>query len=239
MVKKPFHSVKRTSQLLDLIHTDICEMNGMLTRGGNRYFITFIDDCSRFTYVYLLKTKDEAFNVFKAYKAEVENQLGRKIKVLRSDRGGEYFPNDFNIFCEEHGIVHECSAPRTPEQNGLAERKNRTFQEMINAMLLHSELPLNLWGEALLAACHILNRIPLKKNKISPYELWKGRKPNIGYFKVWGCLAYYKNTDPKRTKLGPRGIRCAFVGYATNSKAYRLLNLESNVIIESRDVEFF
>ena len=212
MVKKPFHSVKRTSQLLDLIHTDICEMNGMLTRGGNRYFITFIDDCSRFTYVYLVKTKDEAFNVFKAYKAEVENQLGRKIKVLRSDRGGEYFPNDFNIFCEEHGIVHKCSAPRTPEQNGLAERKNRTFQEMINAMLLHSELPLNLWGEALLAACHILNRIPLKKNKISPYELWKGRKPNIGYFKVWGCLAYYKNTDPKRTKLGPKGIRCAFVG---------------------------
>ena len=109
---------------------------------------------------------------------------------------------------------------------------------MINAMLLNAELSFNLWGEALLAACHILNRIPLKKNKISPYELWKGRKPNIGYFKVWGCLAYYKNNNP-RTKMGPRGIKCAFVGYATNSKAYRLLNLESNVIIESRDVEFF
>lgn len=94
-------------------------------------------------------------------------------------------------------------------------------------------------GEALLAACHILNRIPMKKNKISPYELCKGRKPNIGYFKVRGCLAYCKNKNPKRTKLGPIGIRCAFVGYTTNSKAYRLLNLESNVIIESRDVEFF
>ena len=109
---------------------------------------------------------------------------------------------------------------------------------MINAMLLNAELPFNLWGETLLAACHILNRIPLKKNKISPYELWKGRKPNIRYFKVWGCLAYCKNNNP-RTKMGPRGIKCAFVGYATNSKAYRLLNLESNVIIESRDVEFF
>ena len=79
----------------------------------------------------------------------------------------------------------------------------------------------------------------MKKNKISPYEIWKGRKPNIGYFKVWGCLAYCKNLHSNRTKLGPRGIRCAFVGYANNSKAYRLLDLESNVIIESREVEFF
>ncbi|RVW79629.1 Retrovirus-related Pol polyprotein from transposon TNT 1-94 [Vitis vinifera] len=92
---------------------------------------------------------------------------------------------------------------------------------------------------ALLTACHILNRIPMKKNEISPYELWKGRKPNIGYFKVWGCLAYCKKTDPHKTKLGPKAIKCAFVGYASNSKAYKLLDLESNVIIESREVEFF
>ena len=209
MIKKPFKSVERNLDLLELVHTDICELNGILTRGGNRHFITFIDDNSRFTYVYLLKHKDAAFNVFKVYKAEVENQLGKKIKIIRSDRGGEYFSNEFIVFCEDHGIIHECSAPRTPEQNGLAERKNLTFLDMINAMLLNAELPFNLWGEALLAACHILNRIPLKKNKISPYELWKGRKPNIGYFKVWGCLAYYKNNNP-RTKMGPRGIKCAF-----------------------------
>ncbi|RVW24418.1 Retrovirus-related Pol polyprotein from transposon TNT 1-94 [Vitis vinifera] len=97
----------------------------------------------------------------------------------------------------------------------------------------------NFVERALLTACHILNRIPMKKNEISPYELWKGRKPNIGYFKVWGCLAYCKKTDPNKTKLGPRAIKCAFVGYASNSKAYRLLDLESNVIIESREVEFF
>src|SRR3954462_10599371 len=121
----------------------------------------------------------------------------------------------------------------------MAERKNRTYQEMINAMLMHSELPFNLWGEALLSACHIMNRIPLKTTGISPYEKWKGRSPNIDYFRVWGCVAYYKNMDPKRTKLGPRGIRCAFIGYAQNSKAYKLLNLESNVIVESREVEFF
>ena len=184
------------------MHSDICELNGMLTRGGNRYFITFIDDYLRFTYVYLLKHKDDAFKVFKIYKNEVENQLRKRIKVFRSDRGGEYFSNDFNNFCEEHGIIHECSAPRTLEQNGLAERKNRTFLEMINAILLNVELPFNLWGEALFVACHILNRIPLRKNQIFPYQLRKGRKPFIEYFKVWGCLAYCKSKDPKRTKLG-------------------------------------
>ena len=98
MIKKPFKSVERNLDLLELVHTDICELNGILTRGGNRYFITFIDDSSRFTYVYLLKHKDAAFNVFKVYKAEVENQLGKKIKIIRSDRGGEYFSNEFIVF---------------------------------------------------------------------------------------------------------------------------------------------
>ncbi len=110
---------------------------------------------------------------------------------------------------------------------------------MVNSMLIRAKLPLSLWGEALLAACHILNRIPSKKYRISPYETWRGRKPNLGYLKVWGCLAYCRTPDPKRTKLGPRAIKCAFVGYAQNSKAYRLLDMESNTIIESRDVEFF
>ena len=110
MIKKPFQSVDRNFNLLDLIHSDICELNKILTRGGNRYFIIFIDDFFRYTYVYLLKHKDEAFNAFKNYKAEVENQLGKKIKILRSDRGGEYFANEFNLFCEQNGIIHQCSA---------------------------------------------------------------------------------------------------------------------------------
>ena len=127
MTKKPFKSIERNTRLLELIHSDICELNGLLTRGDNRYFITFIDDSSIYTYVYLLKHKDETFNVFKIYKAEVENQLDKKIKILRSDRGGEYFSKEFNSFCEENNIIHECSTPYTLEQNGLAERKNRTY----------------------------------------------------------------------------------------------------------------
>ena len=100
-----------------------------------RYFITFIDDLSKFAYVYLLRTKDEALSKFKLYKSEVENLLGGKIKMLRSDRGGEYFNNDFDAFCENNGIVHQRTAPYTPQQNGVAKRKNRTLLDMVNAML--------------------------------------------------------------------------------------------------------
>ena len=118
----------------------------MLIRGGSMYFITFTDDCSRFTHVYLLKKKDETFNVFKTYKAEVENQLERKIKVLRSDKGGEYFSNDFKLFCEGHGIIYECTVPYAPQQNGIVEMKNRTFLEMLNVMLFPSKLSFSWWG---------------------------------------------------------------------------------------------
>ncbi|GJZ81531.1 retrovirus-related pol polyprotein from transposon TNT 1-94 [Tanacetum coccineum] len=204
MKRKPFPKVDRQSEILELVHSDICELNGQLTRGGNRYFITFIDDCSRYTYVYLLKSKDQAFETFKIYKAEVENQRGKKIQILRSDRGGEYFSTEFSSYCESHGLIHQRTTPYTPQQNGVAERKNRVLQDMINAMLVSANLPKNLWGEALLTACHVSNRIIAKKLKVSPYEIWKGRKPNISYFRVWGCLAYYKVPLPNTSKLGPR-----------------------------------
>jgi transposase InsO family protein len=110
-------------------------MNGILTKGGKRYFITFIDDCTRFCYVYLMKTKDETLHYFKIYKAVVENQLKKKTKHLWSDRGGEYFSNEFSEFCTVHGIIHERTPPYPPQSNGIAERKNRTLTDLVNAML--------------------------------------------------------------------------------------------------------
>nr|KAJ0187402.1 hypothetical protein LSAT_V11C900469240 [Lactuca sativa] len=106
-------------------------------------------------------------------------------------------------------------------------------------MLNQSGQPNNLWGEALLTACYVHNRITSRVIPTSPYELWKGRKPNLDYLKVWGCVAYYRTPDPKRTKLGARANKSIFIGYAQNSKAYRLLDIDSGVVVESRDVEFF
>ena len=109
---------------------------------------------------------------------------------------------------------------------------------MLNAMIISAKLPFNLWGEPLFTACHVHNRVLSKKIQSSPYELWNGRKPNLSYFKVWECIVYFRVLDPKRTKFGPRAIKSVFVGYAMNSKAYKLLDLSSNTIVESRDVEF-
>jgi transposase InsO family protein len=131
---------------LELIHSDLCEMNGELTKGGKKYFMTLIDESMRYCYVYLLKSKDEALNFFKIYKAEEENQLDRKIKRLRSDRGGGYFFNEFDSFCVEHGIIHERTPPYSPQSNGVAERKNHSLTNFVNAMLDTSGLSKAWWG---------------------------------------------------------------------------------------------
>ena len=123
MTKKLLPSVERNTKLLELIYSDICELNGEWTRGGKRYFITFIDDYFIFTFVYLIRAKDDAFQKFKQYKSVVENKKDRRIKILHSNRGREYFPNEFESYYEEQGLIHQKSAPYTPQQNGLAESK--------------------------------------------------------------------------------------------------------------------
>jgi transposase InsO family protein len=133
--------------LLELIHSDICEMNGVLTEGGQRYLMTMIDDASRYCYVYLLKTKDDALNSLKTYKTEVENQLEKKIKHFRSDHGGEYFSNEFDLFYAEHGIIHERTPPYSPQSNGVIERKNHTLTDLVNYMLDITGLSKAWWGQ--------------------------------------------------------------------------------------------
>jgi hypothetical protein len=178
-LRKPFKSMEEKSLApLELIHSDLCEMNGILTRGG-RYFISFIDDATRWCQIYLIKTKDEVLDYFKIYKAEVENQLERKIKRVRSNRGGEYLSKDFGEYCAEHGIIHETMTPYSPQSNGVAERKNRTLTNLVNAMLDCSGLSKLWWGEAILTSCFVLNRVPSSKGEITPYEGWKGRKPAL------------------------------------------------------------
>jgi transposase InsO family protein len=165
---------------LELIHSDICEMNGVLTEGEQRYFMTMIDDASRYCYVYLLKTKDEVLNCFKTYKIEVENQLEKKIKCFRSDRGSEYFSNEFDLLCVERYIIYERTLPYSPQSNGVAERKNRTLTDLVNSMLEIAGLS-NAWWGALLISCHVLNRVPMNSKEKTPYEEYIWRKPLLSY----------------------------------------------------------
>ncbi|GJS08521.1 retrovirus-related pol polyprotein from transposon TNT 1-94 [Tanacetum coccineum] len=168
-------------------------------------------------------------NVGMLPKSEVENQLDKKIKILRSDRGGKYESNDFSEFCSTFGIVHQTTTPYTPQQNGVAERKNRTLKNMINSMLITSGAPHSLWGEACLAANTILNKIPHKKSDKSAYQLWTGKQPSYKRMKVWGCLAKVQIPLPKRTKLGPKTVDCVYLGPAKNSAAYRFLDKEKQI----------
>jgi len=163
------------------------------------------------------------------------------IKRLRTDRGGEYIDQ---TYFQSVGIIHETTAPYTPQQNGISERKNRVLKEMVNSMLSYSGLSNGFWGEAALTACYLLNRVPNKRNKITPYELWNKKKPNLNYLRVWGCRAVVKLPDPKKKSLGERGIDCIFIGYVEHSKAYRFYVIEPNdsyavhSTIDSRDAIF-
>jgi transposase InsO family protein len=196
--------------------------------------------------VYLLKTKDEALNCFKIYKAEVETQLEKKIKRLRSDRGGEYLSNDFGLFCAEHDMIHERTPPYSPESNGVAKRKNRTLSDLVNAMLDTAGLSKAWWGEAVLTAYHVLNRVPMKNMEKTPYKEWIGRRPSLSYLRTWGCLAKVNVPINKKRKLGSKTVDCIFLGYAHHSIAYRFLVVKSEVtdmhvnsLLESHDATFF
>ena len=177
LTKKKCGSVSRETKLLELIHSDLGGLKQTMTRGDKKFYVTFIDDYSRFTKVYLLKNKDEAFDMFLIYKAEVKNQLDRKIKRIRFDRVGKHIP--LNDYYENEGIIHELTPLNPPESNGVAEINNRTLKDMIHSLLVNAFALDNLWGETILSTCHLQNRNPYQKTGRTPYELWKGHAPNL------------------------------------------------------------
>ena len=193
MTKSPFiGSCERGEGLLDLVHTDVCGPFRSATKDGKCYYVTFTDDFSRYGYVYLIKHKSDTFEIFKRYQNEVENQLGRKIKVIRSDRGGEYLSIKFFDHLKSCGIVSQLTPPRTPQLNGVAERRNRTLVDMVRSMMSRATLPISLWGYALETAAHILNLVPTKKVSKTPFEIWKGKRPSLSHIKIWGCEVFVR-----------------------------------------------
>ena len=198
LTKQRKFEAARASKLLELIHTDIYGPFSTPSRGGQRYFISFIDAYSRYAYVYLLHNKFEALETFQTYQTEVEKELDRKITVVRSDRGGEDFGRmdrdgvnhgPFAEYLKEQGIVPQYTTPGTPEQNGLSERRNWTYQEAVRSMLSHSSLPEEFLGEALKTAVYIQNRVPCKAAPETPYKRWTGKMPSLHHLHVWGCPA--------------------------------------------------
>jgi len=147
-----------------------------------------------------IKQKSEVFEKFKEYHAKVTNMTGKKLKRLRSDNGGEYLSAKFQEYLKAHGTKHEVTTPYTPQQNGVSERLNRTLQEMALSQLLHASLPKHFWADSVSTACFVRNRLPVCPLNMSPYEKWCGRKPNVKYFRVFGCVAYVLMPDHETRK---------------------------------------
>ena len=239
--RKPFPTATsyRATKALELIHGDLCGPITPPTAGRSRYIFVLIDDYSRYMWSILLKEKSEAFEKFKRFKSVVEKETGTIIKMLRTDRGGEFTSNEFESFCEISGIQRHLTAPYTPQQNGVVERRNRTLLEMTRSILKHMEVPNYLWGEAVRHSTYLINRIATKTLILqTPYEALKGRKPNISHLRVFGCIAYAKVEAHKLKKLDNRSRTLVHLGTEPGSKAYRLLDPTQQRIIVSRDVVF-
>ncbi|MCO5585986.1 hypothetical protein L7F22_039923 [Adiantum nelumboides] len=214
----------RGTRKLQLVHNDVCGPIRMSCVGNNLYFVTFIDDFSRFCWVYPLKAKSDVFAIFQHYVAMVENEKGCKVQTLCIDRGGKYMSGIFKDFLGKNGVV---------------ERKNGSLMETARCMLKAKSLPHKLWMEAIACASHVLNRCPTCALKtITPYEAWYDIKPSVNYLCVFGCLVYDHIPQQLRGKLDDKAIKCTFVGYSSGSKGYRLYNPATNKIFESRDVIF-
>ncbi|GBP23594.1 Retrovirus-related Pol polyprotein from transposon TNT 1-94 [Eumeta japonica] len=233
----PFKSTgHQSSNVLDIVHTDIWT-NGKCVSWGSRYFLLFVDDYSRMTFVYFLKHKNEALKYFKIFKAHVENQTKRTIKVLRSDNGLEYCNKEFADYMNKFGIIHQKSNLYTPQQNGLCERFNRTIVEKARCLLFDANLSKEFWAEATNTAVYLQNRIVAATldNK-TPFELWTGSKPDISHIRIFGSTVMVHVAKEKRRKWDKKAVKCILMGYPDNIKGYRVYNPETRNISTSRDV---
>ncbi|GJZ24612.1 retrovirus-related pol polyprotein from transposon TNT 1-94 [Tanacetum coccineum] len=228
----------KTRDALDYIHSDLWGPSPVTSRGGKRYMLTIIDDFSRKVWVFFLKHKDEVFPTFKEWKVLIENQTGKKIKKLRTDNGLEFCGESFNALCRKYGIARHHTLVRTPQQNGVAERMNRTIMEKVRCMLSHANLDKDFWVEAATTATYLINRSPHRSlDGNIPEILWSGNSVDYSNLRVFGCPVYVHVNEGK---LVPRAVKCIFLGYGSGVKGYRVWcpDPKYRKIIHSRDVTF-
>nr|GEZ50848.1 putative ribonuclease H-like domain-containing protein [Tanacetum cinerariifolium] len=233
---KPVSSI---NQPFFRLHMDLFGPTFVKSLNKKSYCLVVTDDYSRFTWVFFLATKDETSPILKTFITGLENQLSLKVKVIKSDNGTEFKNSDLNQFCGIKGIKKEFSVPRTPQQNGIAERKNRTLFEAARTMLADLLLPIPFWAEAVNTACYIQNRVLVNKthNK-TPYELLHGRTPCIGFMRPFGYPVTILNTLDSLSKFERKVGEGFLVGYSVNGKAFRVFNSRTRIVQETLHVNF-
>jgi transposase InsO family protein len=223
-------NIMTTMRLLEMLHIDLFGTIAYISIGGNKYGLVIIDDYSHFTWVFL-QDKGETQEVLKKFLKRAQNEFDAKVKRIRSDNGTKFKNTQVEYFLDEEGIKHEFLAPYTPQQNGVAKRKNRTLREMVRTMLDGYKTSDGFWVEVVNTACHAINHLYLYKLlKKTPSELLTGNKSNVGYFRVFGSKCYILQKRSKFSKFAPKVYEDFLLGYDSNSHAYHVFNNDSSCV---------
>jgi transposase InsO family protein len=229
----------RAHRALELVHGDLCGPVTPATPSGNTYFLLLVEDRSCYMWLTLLRSKDRAAAAIKEFQARAEAESGCKLLALRTDRGGEFTSKEFMEYCAADGVHRQLTAPYSPQQNGVVERRNAMVAGTARCLLKAKGLPAWFWGEAVNTAVYLLNRVPTKAVEgKTPFEAWYGKKPAVHHLKTFRCIVYVKNTTPHLKKMEDRGRKMIFVAYERGSKAYRAYDPATKRVHVTRDVVF-
>ncbi|GKA04003.1 putative ribonuclease H-like domain-containing protein [Tanacetum coccineum] len=224
---------------LFMLHMDLFGPTFVSSLMHKKYCLVVTDDYSRFTWVFFLTTKDETSEILKNFIKEIENLVDKKVKIIRSDNGTEFKNKVMDDFCREKGIKREYSVARTPQQNGVAERRNKTLIEAARTMLADSKLPTTFWAEVVSTACYVQNKVlVVKPHNKTPYELFRGFKPALSFMRPFGCHVTILNTLDSLGKFDGKSDEGFFVGYSLSSKAFRVYNTRTRMVEENLHIGF-
>lgn len=233
----PFaHSTTKSVAIFDLIHADIWGPLSTPSISGHKYFLTLVDDYSRFTWTIFMRNKSKTRTHLVNFISFIETQFNKKLKCIRSDNGPEFLMTSFYL---SKGIIHHRSCVETPQQNGIVERKHQHILNVARALSFHSHLPHNLWHLSIQQAIHIINRLPTPLlNNLTPYQMLHSTPPSLHHLRVFGCLAYSSTLHNHRTKFAPRARKSIFLGYREGTKGYLLYDPITHEFYVSRNVIF-
>ena len=236
----PKKSASTSNHLLELVHSDVNGPMETPSLGGSRYFVSFVDDYSKWTVVYPMKSKSETFSYFKKFHIHAEKYTSKRIKTIRTDNGGEYISKQFKSYIEQHGIEHQLTVSYTPQQNGVSERMNRTLMDLVRSMLHSARLDKKFWAEALSTAAYIRNRVTSKSlpGGITPFHRWMERTPDLSHLRIFGSKCWYVLPKTHVRKLDPRARVGLMIGYSSQSKGYKIWDPEVEKVLVSRDATF-
>ncbi|GKC74761.1 retrovirus-related pol polyprotein from transposon TNT 1-94 [Tanacetum coccineum] len=218
---------------------DLCGPMRVESINGKKYVLVIVDDCSRYTWTHFLRSKYKTPEVLIDFLTLVQRGLHAQIRTVQTDKGTKFLNKTLHAYFAKEGIRHETSTARTPEQNGVVERQNRTLVEAARTMLSAAKVPLFFWAEAIATTCFTQSRsLVIPRHEKTPYHIINAHKPSVKFFYIFGSLCYIVRDGKNLNKMKEKGDECIFVGYSTQSRAYRVFNKRTRIIVETIHVNF-